>query len=269
MRRSGPRVAAWSGTCWPKVLCSPLAPPLWVSSWPGWASDSCETSGPPTFLARTKSHSAGPCCGCCRVSRQPARCCSDLCRPCTGAAARWTSPCAPWGARLQAAWLSDACDKPSSGVSSQSRRRFWSSQGCFLSAWTIGARQSGLRHPQPAQRVDIAAGRLVCRAGPRRHVLGRVPATRRGAPGRFGGRVCRWPPAQRCGQLQQLRSGGLADASRTIATCHAVGVRDAGVPRSSRPLASGRTPLRPARRPRPQRRSRRRRSGLVKAVLSE
>ena len=45
VRRSGPRVAAWSGTCWPKVLFSRLAPPGWVSSWPGWASDFCETSG--------------------------------------------------------------------------------------------------------------------------------------------------------------------------------------------------------------------------------
>ena len=37
MRRSGPRVAAWSGTCWPKVLFSRLAPPVlgFVLAWMG------------------------------------------------------------------------------------------------------------------------------------------------------------------------------------------------------------------------------------------
>ena len=58
-------------------------------------------------------------------------------------------------------------------------------------------------------------------------------------------------------------------AAGTIATGHAVGVRDAGVLRSSRTLASRRTSLRPARRPRLQRRSRGRRSSLGETVLSE
>ena len=50
----------------------------------------------------------------------------------------------------------------------------------------IGARQSGLRHPQPAQRLDIAAGRRVCRAGPRRHFWNELQRRVEALPGVSG-----------------------------------------------------------------------------------